>query len=563
MMSYHTQSSSTVPATKLSTVSPAAKYDGADALIIGVTSSADNGPQVAGGVHSMSGDRASTLTSQLAKLGFKGKASAVLSLPGSDNEAAPVLIFAGLGKPEADGSVKPETLRRAIGAAVRTAGGMELSTVVIAVPTSNSELLTAAAEGSSLGAWAWNSYKSKDTTPPVANIQIVAEGSDSAEVVRRAEIAARHAKGARTLVNTPPCDLYPATFADRAVEGAKDLEGVVVEVWDEKRLAEEKMGGLVGVGQGSTRPPRLVKVAYTPKGVSNPKHLSIVGKGVTFDSGGISLKPSAKMHEMKGDMGGAAATLHAVLAAAELKVPARVTGWLCLAENMPSGSALKNGDVIRQRTGTTVEIHNTDAEGRLVLADGLAVAQSKETGYGTEDADPDLLLNIATLTGAQLVALGMRTAGLMGDDKAVEAVNRASAACGEQFWAMPFPDELLEDLKSTTADLKNIGSNPMGGMLKAGVFVSGLCRCPIPVNRMLTHVAVAVRWRQGQLGPPGHCRPRCQLCRSLGLHADGGYWLRCAYPAQGGRAARCLEELGVRSELVPRCPCILQSLQMP
>lgn len=485
-MAYHTQSSAIAP-TNITLVAPSGKYE-ADALIIGVTSSGDNGAQLAGDVHGLSGDRATALTSQLSKLGFKGKAGAVLSLPGADSDAAPVLIFAGLGKPESDGSVKPETVMRAVGAAVRTAGGMEMSTVAVAVPASNAEVLTAAAEGASLGAYAWNSYKSKGTTAPVANVQIVAaEGSENAEIVRRAEIAARHAKGARDLVNSPPCDLYPATFAERAIEGAKGLEGVVVEVWDEKRLAEEKMGGLVGVGQGSTRPPRLVKIAYTPKGVSNPKHLAIVGKGVTFDSGGISLKPSAKMHEMKGDMGGAAATMHAVLAAAELKVPARVTGWLCLAENMPSGSALKNGDVIRQRTGTTVEIHNTDAEGRLVLADGLAVAQSKETGYGTEDADPDLLLNVATLTGAQLVALGMRTAGLMGDDKAVEAVKRASDVSGELFWAMPFPEEMLEDLKSTTADLKNIGSIPYGGMLKAGVFVSTHPQCHHSVVDSCSH----------------------------------------------------------------------------
>ncbi|BEJ00156.1 hypothetical protein CcaverHIS631_0500130 [Cutaneotrichosporon cavernicola] len=460
-------SSTTIPPTKLLAVAPSAKLD-TNALIVPVTSG-DNGVQL-GDVSNLTADRASALSSQLSKLGYKGKAGAVITLPGADGDAAPVLIFAGLGKPEKDGSVKPETLRRSVGAAVRAASGMELSSVAVAVPAGTG-LLTAAAEGASLGAYAWNSYKSKDTSAPVGSIQLLSSESDAADVVLRAEVAARHAKGARDLVNTPPCDLYPQTFAERAVELAKGLEGVTVEVWDEKRLAEEKCGGLVGVGQGSAKPPRLVKIAYTPKGVSSPKHLSIVGKGVTFDSGGISLKPSAKMHEMKGDMGGAAATLHAVLAAAELQVPARVTGWLCLAENMPSGTALKNGDVIRQRTGTTVEIHNTDAEGRLVLADGLAVAQSKATGYGTEDADPDLLINIATLTGAQLVALGMRTAGLMGDDKAVKAVEAAAAVTGEQFWAMPFPDEMLEDIKSTTADLKNIGGIPMGGMLKAGVFL--------------------------------------------------------------------------------------------
>lgn len=455
---------------KISAVAPQSSPYGVDAAVIGVEST-EAGPKLVVDANTLAADRSSALSAQAAKLGFKGKKDAVISIPGSDADPAPVLILVGLGdKSKETGVFDPNTLRRAAGAAMRTAGSMEFSKVAVLIPTATEEELTAVAEGASLGAYAWTRYKTGETPSPVSEIQIVTAGKD--EIVRRAEIAARHVKAARDLVNTPPSDLYPETFAEIAVSAGKEIDGVVVEVWDDKKLKDEKMGGIVAVGQGSTRPPRLVKIAYTPSGASNAKHLSIVGKGITFDSGGISLKPSPKMHEMKGDMGGAAATLHAVLAAAELKLPVRVTGWLCLAENMPSGSALKNGDVIRQRTGTTVECHNTDAEGRLVLADGLAVAQSKETGYGTEDADPDILLDIATLTGAQLAALGARTAGLMGDKKAVQAVEAASSASGEPFWAMPFPEELLEDIKSTTADLKNIGSVPYGGMLKAGVFVS-------------------------------------------------------------------------------------------
>jgi leucyl aminopeptidase len=464
---------SSTSSTSLSAVAPGAYA--ADALILGVNST-PGGPSLVGGASSLGAERVSALQAQLKQLGFKGAANAVVAVPGGADE--PVHIFVGLG----DAEPKAEALRRAAGAAVRAAGDLAGSSVAVLLPAADSAALTAVAEGASLGAYAWNKYKTKNTTTPVASIQIVSAADAAAETVRRAEVAARHVKGARDLVNSPPCDLYPASYAERVLAATKDLAGVTVEIWDEARLAEEKMGGILAVGAGSSRPPRLVKIAYTPSAAGTYKHLAIVGKGITFDSGGISIKPSPKMHEMKGDMGGSAAALHAVLAAAELRVRTRVTAWLCLAENMPSGAALKNGDVIVQRTGTTVECHNTDAEGRLVLADGLAVAQARDTGYGTEDADPDVLLDIATLTGAQLAALGARTAGLMGDDAAVKAVQAAAAASGEQFWAMPFPDELLEDLKSTTADLKNIGSVPYGGMLKAGVFVSseetGLGRAP-------------------------------------------------------------------------------------
>lgn len=457
----HTAQAASIPQTpdvKVTAVKPGSK--GADAAIIAVASS-EGSPELVGNIDGVNSER----VQQLKKLGFKGKAQSTVVVPGGENDPAPVLLFVGLGEQPENG-FKPETLRRAAGTAVRAAGGAELANVAVIFPADTPEAVAAVTEGASLGAYTWNQYK-KEKAEGVQSIQIV---TTDEEAVRRAEIAARHTKRARDLVNTPPNFLYPASFAEQAQKAAEGLADVTVEVWDEKKLKDERMGGILGVCQGSQHAPRLVKIAYAPKDAS--KQLSIVGKGITFDSGGISLKPSKGMHEMKGDMGGAAATLHAVLCAAELKLPVRVTGWLCLAENMPSGSALKNGDVITQRTGTTVQILNTDAEGRLVLADGLAVAQSKETGYGTEESEPDLLLDIATLTGAQMAALGTRTAGLMGDDKAVEAVRAAAGRSGEQFWPMPFPDEMLEDLKSTTADLDNIGSVPWGGMLKAGIFVS-------------------------------------------------------------------------------------------
>lgn len=266
----------------LSTVAPrSGAYDGVDAAIIGVEST-EEGPRLVVDSKSLSADRVSALSAQVGKLGFKGKKDAVISIPGSESDPAPVLIMVGLG--ERKGDFAPETLRRAAGAATRTAGSLELGSVAVLLPTSSAEQLTAVAEGASLGAYAWNRYMSK-STPPVANIQIISEGKE--DVVRNAEITARHVKAARDLLNTPPCDLYPESFAEIATAAAKELDDVTVEVWDEKKLREEKMGGLVGVGQGSIRPPRLVKVAYAPGNAS--KHLAIVGKGVTFDSGGISL----------------------------------------------------------------------------------------------------------------------------------------------------------------------------------------------------------------------------------------------------------------------------------
>ncbi len=232
-----------------------------------------------------------------------------------------------------------------------------------------------------------------------------------------------------------------------------------ITVLDEKALAAGGYGGLIAVGQGSARGPRLVKVAYSP---SRPTaKIALVGKGITFDSGGISIKPAAGMEAMKSDMSGAAAVLHTVIAAARLELPVAVTGWLCLAENMPSGSAQRPSDVITIRGGKTVEVLNTDAEGRLVLADGLVAAVEEK---------PDAVLDIATLTGAQVVALGQRVSAVMGTEELRADVVSAADASGEQFWPMPLPEDLRPGLNSKVADLQNI-SDRWGGMLTAGLFL--------------------------------------------------------------------------------------------
>ncbi|MGD9957259.1 MAG: leucyl aminopeptidase, partial [Candidatus Nanopelagicales bacterium] len=220
----------------------------------------------------------------------------------------------------------------------------------------------------------------------------------------------------------------------------------------------------LGVGKGSANPPRLARLAYRPEGAT--AHLALVGKGITFDTGGISIKPSLNMHEMKGDMGGAAAVAAAVVAIAKLGLPVNVTGYLCVAENMPSGRAQRPGDVIRAYGGKTVEVMDTDAEGRLVLMDGLVLAQEDK---------PDVIVDIATLTGAALVALGSRTFGIMAnDDDLREAVHDASKRAGESAWPMPFPEELRANLDSSVADIMNIPlvGRPHGGMMTGGIFLA-------------------------------------------------------------------------------------------
>ncbi|MGB6204171.1 leucyl aminopeptidase, partial [Mycolicibacter algericus] len=262
-------------------------------------------------------------------------------------------------------------------------------------------------------------------------------------------------------VNTPPSHLFPAEFADRA-KALGEAAGLQVEVLDEQALADAGFGGVIGVGKGSSRPPRLVRLTYRPAVEHEVKKVALVGKGITFDTGGISIKPAASMHHMTSDMGGAAAVIATVVLAARRELPVEVTATVPMAENMPSSTAQRPGDVLTQYGGTTVEVLNTDAEGRLVLADAIVRA--------CED-NPDYLIETSTLTGAQTVALGARTPGVMGSDEFRDRVAAISQAVGENGWPMPLPDELKEDLKSTVADLANVSGQRFAGMLVAGVFL--------------------------------------------------------------------------------------------
>ncbi|KUP95167.1 leucyl aminopeptidase, partial [Thermobifida cellulosilytica] len=265
---------------------------------------------------------------------------------------------------------------------------------------------------------------------------------------------------ARDLVNTAPGDLCPADLAGVAEQVGRD-SGLEVTVLDEEALVEGGYGGIVGVGQGSANPPRLVRLSYRHPQAA--RTLALVGKGITFDSGGLSLKPTSSMDWMKSDMGGAAAVLAAMRAIAELRPAVNVVGYLAVAENMPSGTAQRPSDVLTVYGGKTVEVLNTDAEGRLVMADALVRAH--------ED-DPDLIVDVATLTGAQLVALGTRVFAVMANDDAVrDRVVAAATEAGEAAWPMPLPEELRKGLDSSVADIANVASERWGGMLSAGVFL--------------------------------------------------------------------------------------------
>ncbi|MDO8107982.1 leucyl aminopeptidase [Isoptericola sp. b441] len=430
--------------------SSSAAHLSVDVLVVGVTSD-DGTPRLLG--DALPASLAGVLTSPA--LGLTGEVDQVVRVPAGDAVAADVVAAVGVGDPS-----DREALRRAAGAATRQLTGVR--SVALALPVRDADDAAAVAEGALLGAYAYTRYHDLPAAKrPAEEITVVAPQARAAAAkaaVARAEVLAAAVHGVRDLVNAPPRDLYPAAFADIAKAAAKGTK-IKVTVLDEKELAAGGYGGLVAVGQGSSRPPRLVKVAWTPARAK--RSVALVGKGITFDSGGLSLKPPKGMETMKSDMAGAAAVLHTVLAAAALKLPIAVTGWLCLAENMPSGTAQRPSDVITQRGGTTVEVLNTDAEGRLVLADGLVAA--------CEEA-PDAVIDVATLTGAQVIALGTRVSAVMGTDDMRTAVVSAAAEAGEAFWPMPLPDELRAGLNSQVADIANVGDRA-GGMLTAGVFL--------------------------------------------------------------------------------------------
>ncbi|MFI6086745.1 leucyl aminopeptidase [Streptomyces sp. NPDC051218] len=442
----------------------------ADAIVVGVAKGA-KGPVVAPGAEAVDKAYDGKLASVLETLGASGAEGEVTKLPAPSGFKAPVVLAVGLGTvPEKDETYGTDALRRAAGTAARALSGSKKA--AFALPAEDAEDTGAIAEGALLGAYSFDAYKEngsatkgkngKDAKGPLAEVALLgAKPRDKAykAAVERAIALSEELNRARDLINTPPNDLNPEAFAAVASAAAKE-HGIKVQVLDEKALTKGGYGGILGVGAGSEAPPRLVKLSYTSSKAK--KHLAFVGKGITYDSGGISLKPAGHNETMKCDMAGAAAVFAAVVSAARLGLEVNVTGWLALAENMPSGSATRPGDVLRMYSGKTVEVLNTDAEGRLVLADAIAKA--------SEDA-PDAIVDVATLTGAMMMALGSRTFGIMANDDAFRAaIHDASEEAGEPSWPMPLPEHLKKGMDSPTADIANMGER-MGGGLVAGLFL--------------------------------------------------------------------------------------------
>ncbi|WP_181773794.1 leucyl aminopeptidase [Amycolatopsis pittospori] len=428
----------------------------ADVVVIG-TLQGEDGLALAAGSSVADAAFDGKLADVLGTLGASGKADEVVKVPTLGKLSAGVVLAVGLGKAGENG-VTAEQVRRGAGAAARALSGTDRAFVTLSAID-----LQAAVEGTALGAYTFTAYRSEKGDGPVAKVDFVSpeEGTakDHKATLKAATLIAESVIIARDLINTPPNDLFPASFADRAktLAEANNLE---FEVLDEKALKRKGFGGILGVGGGSSRQPRLLRLAYKPAKAS--KKVALVGKGITFDSGGISIKPAANMDHMTSDMSGAAAVLASVVLAAKLKYPLEVVAHIPLAENLPSATSYRPGDVLSMYGGKTVEVLNTDAEGRLVLADAIVRA-------GEEN--PDYLIETSTLTGAQLVALGNRTAGVMGSDEFRDRIAGIAQATGEGGWAMPLPEELRADLDSRLADLANVTGHRWGGMLAAGIFL--------------------------------------------------------------------------------------------
>ena len=393
--------------------------------------------------------------------GFEGRTGQVLTVPTGDG----VTVAIGIGDP---GTIDAAGLRSAAAAFARaTAKHAQLATNLADIDGIDAQVAAqAVTEGVLLASYRYTGLKNEPKNASLLEgLTLVARDKQAKDVDRGAErgkVVASAAAFARELANTPPTHLNAKDLAAKAVD-IGSAAGLLVEVFNKDQLEQMGCGGILGVNRGSTEPPRMVKLTWSPK---NPTgHLALVGKGIMYDSGGISLKPSDNFHQnMKMDMSGAAAVLATMSVLKDLKCKSKVTAWLMCTDNMPSGSALKLGDVLTMRNGKTVEIHNTDAEGRLVLADGLSLA--------VEDA-PDAIVDIATLTGAALVALGESIAPVLGTNQAlVDQLIERSEATDEPIWQLPLAAQRYRKLlDSVVADMKNIGG-PYGGTITASIFLS-------------------------------------------------------------------------------------------
>lgn len=426
-----------------------ARINETDPAVVGVLGDLDKAYQKAFG---------RTVVDLALALGARAEADSVTLLP--ELGGTRVLV---VGLEDAD--VTPERLRGAAGTALRTVAGLKDAadlSVAVSLEVSDPELIQAAGEGALLGAYQFRKLTATEVHTPVASITLVTPVVTGLQrdAVAIAQITGEAVAQARDWGNTPPNLLYPEAFAEAAKAHVRD-EKIAVEILDEKALERGGYGGILAVGGGSARGPRLLRLSYAPRGATT--HLALVGKGITFDSGGLDIKPAGQMAGMKFDMSGAAAVIAATRAIARLGLKVAVTAYAALAENMPSGSSYRSSDVLTMFDGQTVENYNTDAEGRLVMADAIGRA-------GLDS--PDLIVDVATLTGACMVALGLRTGGLITNGEITsDLLLDAAESAGEDFWELPLTEHTRGLLKSTVADMRSGATGRWGGALVAGAFL--------------------------------------------------------------------------------------------
>ena len=401
---------------------------------------------------------------------FEGNANEVLLYHTQDKVPAKRLVLVGLGKKN---EVTLETIRQAMGSAAKRVRQAKVGSFAVVLPTvkpnkmSWIEVAQAMVEGAILGSYQFTVYRSEPASgQDVAEMRILAQHKDQlgqvTEGIRRGIATAEATVFVRDLCNHPSNVLTPARVADEAKTIAK-TEGIAIKILEQKEMEQLGMGALLGVSRGSQEPPKFIILEYNGTKKKDERPVVLVGKTITFDTGGISLKPAENMEHMKADMTGGAEVLASIRAAARLKLPLRLISILPVAENMPGGRAMKPGDIVTTLSGKTVEVQNTDAEGRLILADGLAYAMRYK---------PAALIDIATLTGACVVALGQFAIGMFGTDQALkEQVRKSGQKAGERVWEMPLWEEYFEQLKSDVADMRNIGGRG-GGMITAALFLS-------------------------------------------------------------------------------------------
>ncbi|MBB5869504.1 leucyl aminopeptidase [Allocatelliglobosispora scoriae] len=447
-----------------------------DAVVIGVHSPGDSDGKpgdllLASGAESIAAAFEGRLSATLSLLGATGSVGEVTKLATLGAVTAPLVVAVGLGPEPTGAAPATETLRRAAGNVIRALAGCER--VAFALPLSDDEAepvtpaLRALTEGALLGGYRFFGYKSqpaKGLRAPVGAVAVlVSDAADTdaqAELTRAAIVGAAVAR-TRDWVNVPANQLTPPVFADQVAAAAREA-GLDVEVLDEKALREGGYGGIIAVGDGSEAKPRLVRLHYKPENAGT--RVALIGKGITFDTGGVSIKPAQGMWEMKSDMSGAAAVASTMIAISALKPAVEVVAYIPMAENMLSGTAYRPGDVVTMRNGKRVEVLNTDAEGRMILGDAMARA--------CED-NPAYLLETSTLTGGQVIALGKKISGLMGTESLTARIKAAGDEVGEPGWPMPLPDEIRKTMESDVADILQVsaGMERSGHMLQGGIFL--------------------------------------------------------------------------------------------